>query len=205
MHASPFRHWTLPVVALLALIVASDPLPAPTALAPGDTAPTLSGTTIPDKQRFQADWSQHELTLVNFWATWCIPCRDEMPLLEKLYQRMKERGFHIIGPCDLRSIDTVEEFLAEVEVSYPIIRPHGKVGHFWSGTQIKPTSFLIDRNGRILRKYVGAKPEQTEGLVADVEAVLDGREMPSQVIPAEPALPEEFMDRRDREQPSDRP
>jgi thiol-disulfide isomerase/thioredoxin len=191
-------------VALLALLVASVPLAAPTALAPGDAAPSLGGYTIPDKRRFQADWSEHKLTLVNFWATWCIPCRDEMPLLEKLYEQTKDRGFHIIGACDQQSLETVEEFLTEVEVSYTLIRPHGTVSHFWSGTAIKPTSFLVDQNGRILRKYVGAKPEQTEGLVADVEAVLDGREMPTLVIPTDPILPDEFLDRMDQEQPGER-
>jgi glutathione peroxidase-family protein len=127
-----------------------------------------------------------------------------MPVLEALYARTKDRGFNIIGACDQQSIETVEEFLTEVEVSYTLIRPHGTVSHFWSGTAIKPTSFLVDQNGRILRKYVGAQPEQTEGLVADVEAVLDGRELPSQVIPKNPVLPDEWLDRMGQEQPGDR-
>jgi thiol-disulfide isomerase/thioredoxin len=202
MRISLLQRRTVPVLALLALLVASSPLAAPTALAPGDTAPTLAGTTIPDRQRFKADWSEHELTLVNFWATWCIPCRDEMPLLEKLYQENKERGFNIIGPVDPQSIDTVGEYLGEVEVSYTIIKPWGTTSHFWSGIAIKPTSFLIDREGRVLRKYVGARPEQTAGLAADVEAVLDGRELPSQVIPTEPLLPDEFIDKLEQERPA---
>jgi hypothetical protein len=57
------------------------------------------------------------------------------------------------------------------------------VDRAWGGIAVKPTSFLVDRGGRILRRYVGASPEQTAGLIADVEAVLDGLPMPPQVMP----------------------
>jgi thiol-disulfide isomerase/thioredoxin len=137
----------------------------------------------PVKQRFEADWGGNTLTLVNFWATWCLPCKQEMPLLEEMYQRHKDRGFTIVGAFERWETAEVPEYMNEVSVSYTIIRPDAIVDHYWGGISIKPTSFLVDRDGRILRKYVGAKPEQTAGLAADVQAVLDGQPMPTQVVP----------------------
>ena len=68
-------------------------------------------------------------------------------------------------------------------------RPDAVIDYYWGGITIKPTSFLVDRHGRIMRKYVGAMPEQTDGLVADIEAVLDDLTMPTQVVPMKAALP----------------
>jgi hypothetical protein len=93
-----------------------------------------------------------------------------------------------------------------VKVTYPVIRPDAIVDHYWGGVNIKPTSYLVDGAGRVVRKYVGALPEQTAGLAADIEAYLDGQPMPSQVVPLKPALPAEVreqmeQDRRARETP----
>ncbi len=159
------------------------PAAAEIALAPGDSAPALGGVTLPVKSRFDADWSASALTLANFWASWCEPCRREMPLLDNLYRKHAERGFLVIGACESGESDQAVEFLGQVPVSYPIIRADALVDPLWGGIGIKPTSFLIDRQGRIVRKYVGANPEQTDGLAADVEALLDGRPLPSQVLP----------------------
>ena len=92
-------------------------------------------------------------------------------------------------------LEHVAGFLARVPVTYTIIRPSALVEYYWAGVKIKPTSFLIDKNGRVLRRYVGASPEQIAGLAADVEAVLDGRTMANQVMPPAPALPEAYKER----------
>jgi thiol-disulfide isomerase/thioredoxin len=154
----------------------------------------------PVKQRFEADWGGNTLTLVNFWATWCLPCKQEMPLLEEMYQRHKDRGFTIVGAFERWETAEVPEYMNEVSVSYTIIRPDAIVDHYWGGISIKPTSFLVDRDGRILRKYVGAKPEQTAGLAADVQAVLDGQPMPTQVVPPESALPPDVREMLEQDQ-----
>jgi len=193
----PF-HRVWPALLLCAGLAVSLVSAAGVALAPGDQAPALSGVIYPDQQRFRADWSANELTLVNFWATWCEPCRQEMPLLDALHVRLQERGFQVVGAFERWEVEKVADYLADVEPSYTIIRPDAIVDHYWGGIAIKPTSFLVDASGRILRKYVGAMPEQTEGLVADVEAVLDGRQMPTQVVPEVSALPEDIKRRLEK-------
>ena len=121
-------------------------------------------------------------------------------MLQKLFEDQVVRGFRVVGVFERWEVDQVGVYLEKLPVTYTIIRPDAIVDHHWGRINLKPTSFLIDQNGRILRRYVGASPEQIKGLVADVEAVLDGRPLPTQVMPAAEALPEEFKERlrRDR-------
>ena len=72
---------------------------------------------------------------------------------------------------------------ARVEIEYPIYRPHKKFK--WEGVNILPTSFLVDADGVLLRRYVGALPEQIEGLKRDIDDVIHGRPLQPQVIPTE--------------------
>jgi thiol-disulfide isomerase/thioredoxin len=185
----------LGLVATAILVLPCPESRAQVVLAPGDTVPALNGITFPKGTQYNADWSGQELTLVNFWATWCVPCEKEMPELQKLFEKHVVQGFRIVGVFERNELEHVAGFLARVPVTYTIIRPSALVEYYWAGVKIKPTSFLIDKNGRVLRRYVGASPEQIAGLVADVEAVLDGRTMATQVMPPAPALPEAYKER----------
>ena len=86
------------VVALLALLLslAASRADAQLALAPGDPAPTLAAVTI-EGEAFRADWTASALTVVNFWATWCEPCREEMPALQKLSEAHASEGLSVVG------------------------------------------------------------------------------------------------------------
>jgi thiol-disulfide isomerase/thioredoxin len=161
-----------------------------TALAPGDPAPRFVGFTFPDHVLWRSDWTASRLTLLNFWATWCLPCRDEMPELQKLHEDFAKDGLRIVGAFDHWDKENAAAFLEPLGVTYEIVEAHKTVDRFWRGLTVRPSSFLIDGSGKILRRYVGATPEQIAGLRADIEAVLAGRAMPPQVIPrdATPAV-----------------
>lgn len=161
------------------------------ALAPGDQAPRvrlplLSGEDV------RHDWSKHPLTVVNFWATWCNPCRQEMPALQDLYARHRDEGLSVLGILlDFKAQDAdAQRFLAEQRVEYTILRGSIRAIEEWGGVGIFPTTFLVDRQGRIVRRYVGATAEQIRGLVRDVENVLRGQPLGSMVLP-EPGEEEE--------------
>jgi thiol-disulfide isomerase/thioredoxin len=187
------RRWTVFAFALGWLAVTPTAAQQRVALAPGDPAPKLGGVTVPADRRYDADWTANRLTLVNFWATWCEPCRGEMPLLDELFRLHRERGLDVVGVFERGEEAQVGAFLADVPVSYTVIQPDAITDFDWGGIQIRPTSFLVDGRGTILRRYVGARPEQTEGLFADVQAALDGKPLPAQVLPAVPAIdPEEL-------------
>ena len=160
----------------------------PQALAPGDDAPRLKARIFPGNVQREVDWTQNELTLVNFWAAWCKPCREEMPKLQILHNELRDDGFEVIGPIfDVEfSHEAVADYLESYKISYPILKTHIHFNRLWGGITILPTSFLVSGEGKVLRRYIGAMPEQTKGLMADVRAVIAGRPMDPQVIPGPP-------------------
>lgn len=195
-HVSSFRFLGVGAFLLASFLVAEAVAAPPIALAPGDAAPQLQGITYPVQRPFLADWSTSKITLVNFWATWCLPCKDEMPLLQELYTRYKDDGLQIIGPFERWEMDRVDAFVKSVGgIDYTLIQPHATTDHYWGGIAVRPISFLINAEGRIMRKYVGASPEQMEGLEVDIAAALAGEPLPLQVPTSGSVLPEEFKQR----------
>jgi thiol-disulfide isomerase/thioredoxin len=161
------------------------------ALAPGDSAPALRGYVQPEYRYRDVDWSKNKLTLVNFWAPWCVPCKDEMPRLQQLHVEHGASGLEIIGVYDPGvSAEDILRYIGPVGVTYTLFEPRANVNRLWGGISSLPTSFLVDAQGKVLRRYVGALPEQTEGLARDIEAALEGRPLPPLVMPkANPEAP----------------
>lgn len=139
---------------------------------------------LPEKPQLAADFALPDLAgktvrlsdfkgravLVDFWATWCGPCLDELPDLKALYAKYKDRGFTIVGiSIDDMGKEVVGPFVRENQVSYPILLagPDPVQGFQVPGL---PTAYLIDRRGFIVKRYLGFKfPEQLD---KDVAAVL---------------------------------
>ena len=133
-----------------------------------------------DKQREGADFTLDDLqgktwtlqalrgkiVLVNFWATWCPPCRKEMPDLDALYQRFKNQGFVILGISD-EDAPKVKQLLAERSVTYPILLdPERKVNQLFRIGGI-PKSFLYDRNGKMVSQAIDMRTQgQFLGMLA---------------------------------------
>jgi thiol-disulfide isomerase/thioredoxin len=190
MRATAIRHLRLLLIALLIVTGNAQAAASRLALAPGDSAPLLRGN-LGNGKFLQVDFTANELTLVNFWASWCEPCKDEMPELQRLWQLHKGAGFEVIGVFhDAASVEVMQSFAEDLGVTYLLIRPRKGTVELWGGAGVLPLSYLVDGQGRILRRYVGATPEQVEGLFFDVGEVLEGRPMGPLVIPEEPAVAE---------------
>lgn len=111
-----------------------------------------------------------EVVLVNIWATWCGPCREEMPKLDRLYQERKHQGFIVFGLSD-ESIDKQRKFVEQVPVSYPLLTLSGEVPTLYRDIARYPAIFLIDRQGRLQR---APGPDQPfEKVEAAVDALLN--------------------------------
>lgn len=140
--------------AIASLEPASDPSPPRPVLfpAPDVALPTLSGETI------RLVDLRGKVVLLNFWATWCVPCRTEMPVLETLYQRYRDRGLEVLAVnMDKLSTAGVEAFLTEVEVTFGIVLdPHWATARAYRVLGL-PTSYLIDRAGNVVVREVGER------------------------------------------------
>ncbi len=112
--------------------------------------------------------ADHEgkVVLINIWATWCGPCRREMPDLERLYQSRKDQGFVIFG-ISTEDVETQKTFAEEVVVSYPLLTVEGDVPSIFTETARYPANFLIDRSGRL------QPAPSTDQPFANLEAAVD--------------------------------
>jgi peroxiredoxin len=136
----------------------------------------LSGVAAPLFDTVDINGNQHRLAdhegkvvLVNIWATWCTPCRREMPDLERLYQERKDDGFMIFG-ISTEDLPTQQKFAEEVVVSYPLLTIEGDVPDLFTQTARYPANFLIDRNGRL--QPAPSVDQPFENLEAAVDALL---------------------------------
>jgi thiol-disulfide isomerase/thioredoxin len=97
-----------------------------------------------------------KVVFLNFWATWCGPCRAEMPSMEVLYNRFRDDGLEILAVNCMEKEQEVVEFMREYGLSFPAaLDGDGKVSGAY-GIQAIPTSYLIDRDGKIIMRLVGS-------------------------------------------------
>ncbi|HEY2462239.1 MAG TPA: TlpA disulfide reductase family protein [Candidatus Acidoferrum sp.] len=110
-----------------------------------------------------------EVVLVNLWATWCEPCRNEMPKLDQLYRDKKQQGFTVFGLSDEDAAQQ-RKFLKQIPVTYPLLIVNPQIPALYRDIARYPATFLIDRQGRL---QPAPNPDQPfEKLVAAVDALL---------------------------------
>lgn len=114
------------------------------------------------------------VVMIEFWATWCPPCRDSVPELNNLYQKYKDRGFVLLG----LSVDTgrdaqstVNSFVKEFNITYPVLIDKSDVKALY-GVYSVPTTYLIDRNGNVVNSHIGFAPGSGELLAQEIEKIL---------------------------------
>jgi len=117
--------------------------------APGFSLPDPTG-----KKVGLADF-RGKLILLNFWATWCAPCREEMPAMERLYRRFKDKGFVIVGVNVKDRRKEALSFLKELKITFPIVLdPDGQVGLLYGAWGL-PVTYLIDPKGIAIARAWG--------------------------------------------------
>lgn len=132
------------------------------------TAPAFDTADI-SGQRQRLEEHRGNVVVLNIWATWCLPCRDEMPKLDRLYREHVAEGLLVYGLSD-ESVATQRKFLQQVRVSYPLLTVGGTIPALYREISVYPATFLIDRQGRL---QPGPAPGQPfEKLEAAVQALL---------------------------------
>lgn len=135
--------------------------------ADAERVPPLALQTLQGTPLSNADL-QGKVVLVNFWATWCPPCRLEMPGFQRVYEAKKDRGFVILGiSTDNAGPAAVQAFLAERGITYPVAMATPTVVSDFGGVQALPTSYLVGRDGTIRQRVTGIFAEPALRLAVD--------------------------------------
>ena len=121
---------------------------------PQFTLSSLDGKTVAMKDL------SNKVVVIDFWATWCGPCREEIPHLNKLYADYKGQGLEIIGISMDDGPDVVREFARELRMEYPLVMGNDELAEQFGGILGLPTTFIVDRKGNIVRKFVGLPPAE---------------------------------------------
>ena len=127
---------------------------------------------MPDGREFTLSHLRGKAVFLNFWATWCPPCREEMPSMEALYQRFKDNGLEIAAINLGETGPMVSAFMNEYNLSFPaVLDLRSGIGSMY-GVRAIPTTFIIDRRGLIVARLVGSIDWYTPGVIAAFEALL---------------------------------
>lgn len=159
----------IPALFLLNLCVKADTT--------GDTAKYFNITKVSDEQTFsyfpdftyEKEGISHnfsdnkgKITLINLWATWCAPCKHEIPDLIRLYEEFNKNDFEILGILVADKTENLENFLETNHINYPLINGNDKLISAISGSAGKqinaiPYTIIVDREGRIIETLVGTR------------------------------------------------
>ena len=110
-----------------------------------------------------SDFKTKKVIILNFWATWCGPCRMEIPQLIEFYNQYQGDGVEIVGISVDRggnAIEKVRKFSSQYNVNYPLLMFSNKVVQDYGGIRAIPTTFVLDRNMKIFKKYQGYRSKE---------------------------------------------
>lgn len=150
----------------------------------GGSEPVVRGARAPDfslqrladasqSDRISLDSLAGRVVLVNFWATWCEPCEQEMPAMERLYRSLPRDRFELLAVSIDDEPGKVAEFVSRYALTFPVLLDPGKQVAERYQTMGVPESILVDRNGRVVERYVGPREWDAPEYVERIEALFE--------------------------------
>lgn len=140
----------------------------------------LSGTLIPNFTLPSLDGKSYTLgdlkgkvVFINFWATWCPSCREEMPSMERLYRKFKDKAFTILAVDIMERPETVERFVRKYKISFPILLDaSGEISRQYRAISI-PVTYIVDKRGKAVGKILGPRKWDDEHAQAFLRKLLE--------------------------------
>jgi len=156
-----------------------------TGVSPSDKAPQINGVDL-SGQPLSLYSIKGSVVLVNFWATWCAPCMQELPYLQGLYSNLKERGFHVVGVAVDDTVENVKEAQKEYGLTFPILIETGGTSKRRYELKGFPESYVLDAEHRVLlvqdpqdgvmvTKIVGPRDWSSQAALKLFSTLLDGQ------------------------------
>jgi cytochrome c biogenesis protein CcmG/thiol:disulfide interchange protein DsbE len=158
------------VLGLLGYGLVSRPVGA---LEIGDSAPDFQLKTF-DGSQMSLDSQRGKVVVINFFASWCDPCRQEAPAVESTWREYRDQDVQFVGIAYQDAKSKAQAFLAEFDVSYPtVLDPGSRIARAYGVTGV-PETFVIDQEGLLVRHFVGSVTQAQLGL--ELDALLAGSE-----------------------------
>jgi len=112
-----------------------------------------------DNQEISLSDYKGKVVFLNFWATWCAPCRQEIPYFIDLIEKYGKDGFVVLGVAlDPREFEKVPGFVDQMGINYPVLLDETGISQLYGGIRSIPTTFVIDRDGKAIDRIVGSRP-----------------------------------------------
>ncbi|MBR9976919.1 MAG: TlpA family protein disulfide reductase [Bacteroidetes bacterium] len=160
----------------------NEPAPSVIATQPAGESPGAGGTnstSAPDFELTSVDGGsitladyEGKVLMLNFWATWCGPCKKEIPDFIEIQDAFRDRGLEILGVSldDPKHVAAVADFVRDHGINYDVVYGNGDIAQAYGGVRSIPTTFLINRSGEIVSSEVGLRPKSA--WISEIEALL---------------------------------
>ena len=152
-----------------ALVLAAWPA---LALEPGAALPAVTAARLADAQPLALQSFRGQVLYVDFWASWCVPCRLSMPALDALHRKHAARGFAVVGVNKDTTLADAQRFLARVPVGFTLVQDRGDALARAFDVKAMPSGYLVDRRGVVRRVHRGFTAETAAALEREIEDLL---------------------------------
>jgi peroxiredoxin len=147
------RFWLVLMAALCLLAVATSGWAA-------GSAPDFTLKAVQDGKDYSLSQFKGKVVLVNFFTFFCGPCRQEMPHLSQMNQELKGQGFQALGIGLSSTPEQLKQIVSQLGLGYPVLEGNDAVSKAYGGVELVPLTFIIDRQGNIAQKILGARSKE---------------------------------------------
>ena len=150
---SPARFWLVLMAVLFLVSAAASGWAA-------SSAPDFTLKAVQDGKEYSLSQFKGKVVLINFFTFFCGPCRQEMPHLSQMFQELKGQGFQVLGIGLSSTPEQLKQIVTQLGLAYPVLEGNDAVSKAYGGVELVPLTFIIDKQGNIAQKVLGARSKE---------------------------------------------